>query len=43
MVEYILTNLWVIPGGLIISTCLTYLWRAYYEHRWPFHKLPRQY
>ncbi len=43
MIEYIHANPWDILVGLIIGTCLTYLWCAYYEYRWPFHKLPRQY
>jgi hypothetical protein len=41
MIEFLLANPWVILFCLFISTGLTYLWRAYNEYRWPFHKLPR--
>lgn len=38
---FLLENLWLIPVAFIISACLTYLWYAYDQYKWPFHKLRR--
>ena len=40
--EFLVNNLWVIPFSFFISGIITYLWYAYMEYKWPFHKSKRR-
>jgi len=41
IVAFLLAHSWLILVALLISACITYLWYAYAEYHWPFHK-PRR-
>jgi hypothetical protein len=38
--DFLIAYPWLILVGLFISACITCLWYAIYENRWPFNKLP---
>ncbi len=38
--DFLLANPWFIAVGVLISACITYLWYAYDQHKWPFRKKP---
>ena len=39
IVNYFLNNPLVLVFGVLVSAGLTYLWRAYINFKWPFHKI----
>ncbi len=36
--DFLLAHPWLFLVVLLISACVTYLWYAYYEYKWPFHR-----
>jgi hypothetical protein len=36
--DFLLAHPWLILVALLLSVCITYLWYAYNEYKWLFHK-----
>jgi len=36
--DFLIAHPWLFLIALFISASVTYLWYAYYEYKWPFHK-----
>lgn len=40
--NFIVANPWIVPVSFFTSVVFTYLWYAYMEYKWPFHRSNRR-